>query len=139
MRDWSYRLANEFKQRNNPLPMGAIIGKIEKLSPLTVSIQSGKFILQENQLYVCNQLLERKSDFIDLSADQKQSGSISVSCQHGGGSYSANGSINANGSIHLLAVWKIGDYVLIIPDATEQHFFVVDILRKVDNYNSELR
>ena len=128
MENWETELAKQFKQRDNPKPIGACIGKVESLSPVVISIQSGKFMLQANQIYICNQILERKSKFKDLSADQEQEGTI-----HGAanGHYTTEGSIEAEGNIHLLAVWKVGDYVMVVPDESGQHFFIVDILRGV--------
>lgn len=128
---WEYELGAEFKKRNNPRPLGACIGKVESLSPVVISIQSGKFMLRAEQLYICNQILERETTFKDYVASHSQSGSISVSCTHGGGSYSASGDILASGRVHLDEVWKVGDYVMVVPDSTEQHYFIVDILRGV--------
>lgn len=135
---WEFKLASLFKNRDNPKPLGACIGKVESLSPVIISIQNGKFMLRQEQLYICNQILERETTFRDYIATQSQSGSISVSCEHGGGSYSANGDIEASGRVHLNEVWKVGDYVMVVPDQSEQHFFVCDIIRKVDGYNGGL-
>lgn len=129
--NWEFKLAGLFKERNNPKPLGACIGKVESLSPVIISIQNGKFMLRQEQIYICNQILERETTFRDYVATQSQSGSISVSCKPGGGSYSANGDIEANGRVHLNEVWKVGDYVMVVPDASEQHFFIVDIVRGV--------
>ena len=131
MASWETDLAKQFKVRDNPKPIGACIGKVESLSPVVISIQSGKFKLQADQIYICNQILERETTFRDYIADQEQSGSISVSCEHGGGSYSASGDIECNGRVHLNEVWKVGDYVMVVPDESGQHFFIVDILRGV--------
>ena len=131
MENWEYKLAELFKDRDNPKPLGACIGKVESLSPVIISIQNGKFMLRQEQIYICNQILERETTFRDYVANQSQSGSISVSCREGGGSYSASGDIEANGRVHLNEVWKVGDYVMVVPDQSEQHFFIVDILRGV--------
>ena len=130
---WEYELAGQFKQRDNPNPtkLGACIGRVESLSPVVISIQSGKFMLKQDQIYICNQILERETTFRDYVASQTQSGNISVSCEHGGGSYSADGSITASGRVHLNEVWKVGDYVMVVPDESEQHFFIVDIIKGV--------
>ena len=83
MENWEYKLAGEFKARNNPKPLGACIGKVESLEPVIISIQSGKFMLQANQIYVCNQILERETTFRDYIADQEQSGSFSCTPERG--------------------------------------------------------
>lgn len=131
METWEYELAGAFKARDNPKLLGACIGKVESLKPVTISIQSGRFVLRAEQLYICNQILERETTFRDYIAEHSQSGKISVSCREGGGSYSANGDITANGRVHLDEVWKVGDYVMVVPDVSQQHFFIVDILRGV--------
>ena len=130
MESWEYKLAGEFKSRDNPKPLGACIGKVESLDPVISSIQSGKFMLQQNQIYICNQILERKSNFKDYSASQEQSGKLNCG-HHQDASYTAEGHIDANGSTHLLEVWQVGDYVMVVPDESGQHFFIVDILRGV--------
>ena len=136
--NWEFKLAGLFKERNNPKPLGACIGKVESLSPVIISIQNGKFMLRQEQIYICNQILERETSFRDYVATQSQSGSISVSCEHGGGSYSANGDIEASGRVHLNEVWKVGDYVMVVPDQSEQHFFICDIIRKIGDVNGGL-
>lgn len=133
---WEYELAGQFKQRDNPNPtrLGACIGKVESLSPVIISIQSGKFMLQENQIYICNQILERETTFRNFNAN----GSLSVSCPisaHSGAGYSES---NATGRVHLDEVWRVGDYVMVVPDETEQHFFIVDILRTPNGSNPSL-
>ena len=138
MENWEYKLAGEFKSRNNPKPLGACIGKVESLAPVIISIQSGKFMLKAEQIYICNQILERETTFRDYIADQEQSGKISVSCEHGGGSYSASGDIECNGRVHLDEVWKVGDLVMVVPDESGQHYFVVDVLRQPEGHNPSL-
>lgn len=127
---WEYELAGQFKQRDNPNPtkLGACIGKVESLSPVVISIQSGKFMLQQDQIYICNQILERETTFRDCS----QSGATSVgTCTHGYSHSGASWSAESTGKVHLDEVWKVGDYVMVVPDESEQHFFIVDILRGV--------
>lgn len=141
MRDsWEYELANEFKIRNNVRPLGPCIGKVESLKPVVISIQDGqsgdgryggKYMLQEDQIYICNQILERETTFYDFYANQAQTGYIDVSCECGGGKYEADGDIIAQGRVHLDEVWKVGDYVMVVPAENGQFFFIVDILRGV--------
>lgn len=72
MKDWEVTLANLFKDRDNPKPLGAILGKIVSLEPLKISIQDGKFFIDRSNCYVCNKLLERKSDFVSLQINAEQ-------------------------------------------------------------------
>ena len=50
MENWEYKLAGEFKSRDNPKPLGACIGKVESLEPVIISIQSGKFITKDGTI-----------------------------------------------------------------------------------------
>lgn len=136
MESWEYDLAKQFKSRDNPKPLGAIIGKVESLKPVVISIQSGQFMLQEDQIYICNQILERETTFKDYIANHSQSGKMKYHSHNG--SYSANGDIVANGRVHLDEVWKVGDFVMVVPDESGQHFFIVDIIRKVSGLNGGL-
>lgn len=122
MDSWEVNFAKELKKRDNQPKMGAMLGKVISVEPVKISIQDGRFFVTSENGYICNQLLERISSYT-LS----ENGNIDVSCKHGGGSYSLNGS----GNVHLDAVWKAGDYVMIVPDGSEQHFFIVDIVRGV--------
>jgi len=126
---WEYDLAKQFKTRDNPKPLGAIIGKVESLEPVVISIQSGQFMLQANQIYICNQILERETTFTDYVANHSQSGKMKYHGHSGG--YSADGDITAKGRVHLNEVWKVGDFVMVVPDQSGQHYFIVDILRGV--------
>ena len=138
MEHWEYKLAGEFKARNNPKPLGACIGKVESLEPVIISIQSGKFMLQANQIYICNQILERETTFRDYIADQEQSGQITIQGVCNQKDYEASGDIECNGRVHLNEVWKVGDYVMVVPDESGQHYFVVDVLRRPDGHNPSL-
>lgn len=133
---WSYELANLLKERENPQKMGVMLGKVESLQPLIISIKNGKYQIQQNRLYVCNQILERKTNYKDNN--YSESGNLSLGCSHGcAGSYNASGT--ANGDIHLLEVWRVGDLVMVVPDENEQNFFIVDIVRKTNGYNEQIK
>lgn len=133
---WVDELATLFKERENSVRMGAMLGKVESLSPLIVSIKSGKYQIQQDRLYVCNQILERKTKYHDNN--YSESGQLTLGCSHPcSGSYNASGT--ATGDIHLEEVWRIGDLVLVIPDDVEQNFFIIDIVRKTSGYNSQIK
>lgn len=135
---WEYSLAQEFKSRDNPTNrIGACLGKVESVSPPIVSIQDGQFMIQNEQLYVCNQLLERETTYKNHTGQYQESGNASISCHPCSGSFSSSGTIQSNGSIHLDEVWRVGDLVLVMPDERQQHFFVIDIVRKVLGCNSQ--
>ena len=130
MSSWEYDLAEQFKSRDNPkTKMGAMLGTVVSTSPPVVTIQNGRYTIKGEQLYVAYHLLERKSTYSSMY----QKGSISVSCPHGGGSYTST----STGDIILDEVWKAGDLVLVIPSETEQQFFVVDVVRKLKGCNNQ--
>lgn len=132
MSSWDYDLAEQFKSRDNPkTKMGAMLGKVVSTNPAVVTIQDGKYTIKGEQLYIAYHLLERKSTYSSMH----QSGSISVSCPHGGGSYTSS----STGDIVLDDVWKAGDLVLVIPSESEQQFFVVDVLRQLKGCNSQAK
>lgn len=132
MSSWDYDLAEQFKSRDNPkTKMGAMLGKVASTNPAVITIQDGKYTLKGEQLYIAYHLLERKSTYSSMH----QSGSISVSCPHGGGSYTST----STGDIVLDEVWKAGDLVLVIPSESEQQFFVVDVLRQLKGCNSQAK
>lgn len=132
MSSWDYDLAEQFKSRDNPkTKMGAMLGKVVSTNPAVITIQDGKYTLKGEQLYIAYHLLERKSTYSSMH----QSGSISVSCPHGGGSYTSSSA----GDIVLDDVWKAGDLVLVIPSESEQQFFVVDVLRQLKGCNSQAK
>ena len=84
---WEYDLAGMLRERDNPTTkIGVCLGKVISTSPMTVSIQNGQYILKGDMLYVAYHLLQRASTYSQMS----QSGTISVSCPHGGGSYTSS-------------------------------------------------
>lgn len=131
---WDYDLAKEFKKRDNKKPIGPCIGVVLSTVPAKISIQDGHFILEGDMIYICNQILERKSKYT-AKTKQEQSGSLSVGCPisgHSGAGYTANGTMTMDGEeIHAKEVWQVGDKVMVVPDESGQHFFIVDILRGV--------
>ena len=130
MSSWEYELAGQFKSRDNPkTKMGAMLGKVVSTSPPVITIQDGKYTISGDQLYIAYHLLERKSTYSSM----KQSGSITVSCPHGGGSYTST----STGDIVLDEVWKSGDLVLVIPSESEQQFFIVDVVRQLKGCNNQ--
>lgn len=130
MSAWDYEIADMFKQRDNPKnKIGNCLGKVISTSPPVISIQDGKYTIKGEQLYIAYHLLERKSTYSSMN----QSGSISVSCPHGGGSYTST----STGDIVLDEVWKAGDLVLVVPTQSEQQWIVVDIVRQLKGCNNQ--
>lgn len=133
---WDYKLAAMFRDRDNPTntPIGACLGKIISTSPIQVQLQDSNFIIGGEQVYVSYHLLERASYYKELVGSM--SGNISIDCHPCNGSY--NGNITSSGHIILEEVWQVGDLVLVIPSASEQQFFILDVVRKIKGNNEQM-
>lgn len=130
MSSWDYELGALFRERDNPTnKIGACLGKVLSTNPMKISIQNGRYIIKGEQLYIAYHLLERKSTYSQMN----QSGSISVSCPHGGGSYKSY----STGSITLDEVIKVGDLVLMVPTQSEQQWIAVDVVRQLKGCNGQ--
>lgn len=124
MDEWAYDLAREIRKNRSEKVTGPCIGVVVNTKPFQILIQSGNFILDKDNTYICNQLLERKSK-AKLKGSHTQNGLLN------GGAYEASGEIEIEGDIELAEVWKNGDKVLVIPSGDGQRFFIVDIIREV--------
>lgn len=135
---WEYGFADMFKQRDNPTntPLGACLGTVTSLNPPQITLQDNNFIIDGEQLYVCNQILERETTYKEHTGQYNESGNATINCHPCGGSFTSSGTITSTGRIHLDEVWKVGDLVLVIPSQSEQQFFVIDVIRKVDGCNN---
>lgn len=102
MDNWASELAGEFKARDNKKTLGAVIGKVTSVSPLTVSICNGSIVLSGSKIHTCSSLISRT-----LNVD-----------------YNFNSS--GSGTITIKNVLKSGDNVLCLPADGGQSFFIVD-------------
>lgn len=119
---WEYTLAKAMKDKPAKASTeGAMIGITISVEPVKVQIQDGQFILDPDNCYVCSHLMERKSDFIAKEIMHKMSDD---GTQNGGVFDWVN--VYLEGKMELKEMWKPGDKVLVVPDATGQKFFIVD-------------
>ena len=123
MEEWHGQLAKQFKNRDNPVRMGAILGEVVSTSPWKVKIRDGKFTIDASNGYVCFSLIHH----ITTYAYRHEGNITTKGCQAGTqAKYTAQG----EGKIVINELWKKGDKVCVKPDKNEQHFFIIDIVKE---------
>nr|DAT80048.1 MAG TPA: Protein of unknown function (DUF2577) [Caudoviricetes sp.] len=160
-KSWDIALAEKFKERDNPSPIGAVLGKI--LSPLpniSIELLNGYGVIDADKIYLSNAITNRleiectMKDFesqgnkasdctiTNLStegAGGDSGGDTNLSLSGHTGSYTASTAKKENkikGKFILQTVFNLkeGMYVLVIPNVAEDKFFVVDVF----NYAPEV-
>lgn len=160
-KSWDIALAEKFKERDNPSPIGAVLGKI--LSPLpkiSIELLNGYGVIDADKIYLSNAITNRLEIECTMKNFESQ-GNKSSNCEikglntNGGGNdsagdtnltlaghsgnYSGSTSKKDNkdkGKFILQTVFNLkeGMYVLVIPNVAEDKFFVVDVF----NYAPEV-
>ena len=158
---WDIALAEKFKERDNPNPIGAVLGKI--LSPLpniSIELLSGYGVIDADKIYLSKAITNRLEIACTMKNFESQ-GNKSSNCEIKGlntsgggddsagdtnltlsghsGSYTGSTSKKDNkdkGKFILQTVFNLkeGMYVLVIPNVEEDKFFVVDVF----NYAPEV-
>jgi len=105
MQNWEVAFAKHFKDRDNPDVNEAVIGTIISTNPISVSIYSGRIILNSNQCYVSESL-------------KSITGTINLENVADHGALTTKFTITRE--------LNIGDEVLCIPAARGQKYFIVD-------------
>lgn len=160
-KSWDIALAEKFKERDNPSPIGAVLGKI--LSPLpniSIELLNGYGVIDADKIYLSNAITNRleiectMKDFesqgnkasdctiTNLSTEgtgDDSGGDKNLSLSGHIGSYTASTAKKENkikGKFILQTVFNLkeGMYVLVIPNVAEDKFFVVDVF----NYAPEV-
>lgn len=153
-KSWDIALAEKFKERDNPSPIGAVLGKI--LSPLpniSIELLNGYGVIDADKIYLSNAITNRleiectmknfesqgnKSsnctiDSLNTSGGGKDSaGHTNLTLAGHSGTYTGSTSQKDNkdkGKFILQTVFNLkeGMYVLVIPNVAEDKFFVVDV------------
>ena len=96
---WDYKLAKEFKKRNNKEIDEAVIGTVISASPLSISLFNGSVILNATNSYVCSNL-----------------GILNGTCTVDG----------KTGTCTIDRSLKVNDKVLCIPSNNGQTYFIID-------------
>lgn len=145
MAEWDIEFAKIFRERDNPSNLGVIIGKVIKPLPeLEISILNESAILDKDDLYICNSLLDTYTREFQKegSIKFKDSGCGTTTTVNDGG-YQASShnheienlnidtQYTAEGKITFVDTLKMDDEVLLVPEATEQIFFIIDKIKKV--------
>lgn len=106
MNNYDVALAKSLKERNNTKPMGIVVGTVLSTTPLKIGILGSEVILDNTNCFLCSNLVEnyiRKANIKNM-----------------------DNSITNNVEITFKDILKIGDKVLVLPDANEQTFYIVD-------------
>lgn len=124
---WDIELAKEFKIRDNNIPYGAIIGEvITPLPNLKISILDGNVILENDKLYITQNLKEKEFLFEIYAGENvgnitlRNVGSINydiINLQIDNKNFS---------KIILTFELKSKDKVLLMPTADQQRYFIID-------------
>jgi hypothetical protein len=103
---WDIALAKKFKDRDNKVPIGNIVGKVISTFPdLKISILDGQIILSKEQLYI--------STFLESNYNRE---------------YQIN---SITGTITFLDTLKVNDDVLLSHTANEHMWFIIAKVRKL--------
>ena len=160
-KSWDIALAEKFKERDNPSPIGAVLGKI--LSPLpkiSIELLNGYGVIDADKIYLSNAItnrLEIECTMKDFESQGNKSSNCTInSLNTSGGGSDSDGDTNLTlaghsgtytestrkkdnkdkGKFILQTVFNLkeGMYVLVIPNVAEDKFFIVDVF----NYAPEV-
>ena len=153
-KSWDIAVAEKFKERENPSPIGAVLGKILKPLPdISIELLNGYGVIDSDKIYLSNAITNRLA--IECTMKEFESeGNRSTNCNITNlntsgagndsagdtnlmltghtGSYKSSSSKKDNkdkGKFILQTVFNLkkGMYVLVIPNTEEDKFFVVDV------------
>jgi hypothetical protein len=160
-KSWDIAVAEKFRERENPSPIGAVLGKILKPLPdISIELLNGYGVIDSDKIYLSNAITNRLAiectmkdfesqgnkssnctiDSLNTSGVGDDSGGdINLTLSGHTGNYSVSTSEKDNkdkGKFILQTVFNLkkGMYVLVIPNVTEDKFFVVDVF----NYAPEV-
>lgn len=161
---WDISIAEQFKKRNNPTPLGAVLGKILKPLPnISIELLNGNAVIDSDKIYLSNAITNRlaiectmkefestENSYENLEMSRNDISSLNstgsappVISMHDGSIDTITSSVGNNakenkvkGKFILQTVFhlKPGMFVLVIPNFEEDKFFVVDVF----NYAPEV-
>ena len=160
-KSWDIAVAEKFKERDNPNPIGAVLGKILKPLPdISIELLNGYGVIDSDKIYLSNAITNRLAIECTMkefeSKDNKATqGKINNMSTSGAGSNSAgdtNLSLDGHSGsydtilsekenktkgkfiLHTVFHLKKDMFVLVIPNFEEDKFFVIDVF----NYAPEV-
>ena len=160
-KSWDIAVAEKFRERENPSPIGAVLGKILKPLPdISIELLNGYGVIDSDKIYLSNAITNRlaiectmkefesegnKSTNCNITnlntsgAGNDRAGDTNLMLTGHTGSYKSSSSKKDNkdkGKFILQTVFNLkkGMYVLVIPNTEEDKFFVVDVF----NYAPEV-
>lgn len=101
---WAYDFAAGLKDKSNPRGAGPCTGRVVSVDPLKVQIMGGTYLLTRQNCDVCRGAIRRRYE-VRLLGEMRE-------------------------LIYLNRILMLGDRVLVVPDATFQHFYIVDVLEE---------
>jgi len=133
---WDIALAKKFKERENKLSIGNVVGNVISSFPnLKISILDGNVVLNKEQLYCCESVLAgytREIKTTDFSA----SGATSTHKLTSGGTledytYTKINIPESTATMEYTDTLGVGDLVLLTPTVDEQTWFIIDKVKKL--------
>ena len=131
-KNYSASVAKIFKDRENPKPIGNVVGKVTSPFPnIEISILDGAVILDKDQLY-CDEIL---MDGYKRKFESESAGEIKHKTppppQQIYSEHTEVEKIKLEGELTLKDILKTGDLVLLIPADGEQIWFIVGKIKKL--------
>jgi hypothetical protein len=116
-------LAKLFKDRNNPTPMGVIVGKVESVEP-NWKIRIGDHILLENRHLIFSEhvLKGYKREYKGIVKINKSDAGTTSD----GSTVLLNLDSEFEGEIEWVDTLKKGDDVILVPATNENSYYVID-------------
>ena len=160
-KSWDIAVAEKFRERENPSPIGAVLGKILKPLPdISIELLNGYGVIDSDKIYLSNAITNRlaiectmkefesqgnKSSNCSINglntsgAGNDSAGDINLMLSGHSGTYADSSSEKDNkdkGKFILQTVFHLekGMFVLVIPNFEEDKFFIVDVF----NYAPEV-
>ena len=153
-KSWDIAIAEKFKERDNPSPIGAVLGIIRNPLPnISIELLNGYGVIDADKIYLSNAITNRLAiectikefesqdnkattgtiDGLNTSgAGNDSAGDINLNLSGHSGNYSkltSNKENKSKGKFILQTIFnlKSGMYVLVIPNVNEDKYYVVDV------------